>query len=114
MTQVDNLTEFSDQVASLIIADGSVATVRFKFDAATERWRIDVAHEEHIFNGVGLCCHPNILRQWRNVIPFGLSCITSDQTDPFTFSDLSTGRAKIYLLSEADVVAVEVDLMDAP
>lgn len=114
MTLIDNLTAFSDQVTNLILPNGTVANVRFKFDGATERWRIDVVHETHTFNSVGLCCHPNLLRQWRNVIPFGLACVTSDQTDPIRSTDFSVGRVKMYLLNAADVEDVEVTLMGAP
>lgn len=114
MTLIDNLTAFSDQITNLILPNGTIANVRFKFDGATERWRIDVTHLTHTYNGIGLCCFPNILRQFRNVIPFGLACVTSDQTDPIKSTDFATGRVKMYLLNEADVALVETQLMGAP
>lgn len=113
MTLIDNLTAFSDQVTNLLLTDGTVATVRFKFDGATERWRIDVTHGTHVLNGIGLCCSPNILSQWRDVIPFGLACVTADQTDPFRSTDFAVGRVKMYLLDRADVASVET-LKGAP
>lgn len=114
MNLIDNLTAFSDQETNLILEDRSVAVVRFKFDANTERWRIDVTYGNHVLNGIGLCCHPNILRQWRNVIPFGLMCSTSDQTDPVRSVDFATGRVKMYLLNAEDVQFVETNIMGAP
>lgn len=114
MTLVDNLTAFSDQTSDLILEDGTVANVRFKFDGATERWRLDVTYGTHILNGIGLCCFPNILRQWRKVIPFGLACVAAGQVDPFRSVDFSTGRVKMYLLNATDVAAVEVDVLGAP
>lgn len=114
MNLIDNLTAFSDQVTNLILDDRSVAVVRFKFDGNTERWRIDVSYGTREMTGIGLCCHPNILRQWRNVIPFGLACVTSDQTDPVRSVDFATGRVKMYLLNQSDVAYVESNIMGAP
>ena len=114
MNRIDNLTGFADQTTNLILADGSTASIRFKFDGATERWRIDVAYGTRKINSVGLCCHPNILRQWRHVIPFGLACVTPNMSDPVRAEDFTIGRVKMYLLSQTDVANVEITLMGAP
>lgn len=114
MTQIDNLTDFANQQTVLILDDGNTAAVNFVFDAATERWVISVTYGTKVLNGIGLCCSPNILRQWKNVLPFGLACVTADQTDPFDINDFASGRVKMYLLTAADVEQVERDVFTAP
>lgn len=119
MTQVDNLTDFAFQTVKLVLPNGGIATLNIRFDAAigvpgieqSGRWVFDISYEGYTAKGLNLCCHPNLLRQWRNKIPFGLACITPDYTDPFTVEDFVNGRASVYLLTEQDVVDVEATLL---
>lgn len=114
MTQIDNLTNFSNQQVVLILTDGTSAVLNLIFNAATQRWTMNVQYLTKIINGIGLCTFPNILRQWKNIFPFGLAVITADQTDPFTVNDFITGRVKMYLLNSDDVKQVEIDVFTAP
>lgn len=114
MTQIDNLTDFANQQTVLILDNGTTAAVDFVYNASTERWTISVTYGTKVINGIGLCDSPNILRQWKNVLPFGLACVTADQTDPFNINDFATGRVKMYLLNAADVLQVETDVFTAP
>lgn len=114
MTQIDNLTDFANQQTVLVLNDGTTAILDIVFNGSTERWVASVTYGEKVFNGIGLCTVPNILRQWKNVIPFGLAVVTADQTDPFDINDFSTERVKLYLLDEADVEQVEREVFTAP
>lgn len=114
MTKIDNLTNFADQQSDLILDDGSVASLNMVYNASTERWIANVFYNGKTYNGIGLCDHPNILRQWKNVLPFGLSVATSDQTDPFDINDFSSGRVGMFLLNSADVQQIENDIFTAP
>lgn len=114
MTSVDNLTDSANQRVGLILSDGSVATADLRFCGATERWVMDVSYGGEVHRGLGVCTHPNLLRQWQDVLPFGISFVTADMTDPFDVNDFATGRVKVYLLDAADVRAVEVSVFGAP
>ncbi len=48
-----------------------------------------------------------MLRQFRNIIPFGLACVIADGFEPVYQDDFTSGRASLYLLNEADVAEVE-------
>lgn len=102
-----NITNFANQSMVLQLPNGETADLVLVFDATSERWVIDVSYSNTIIKGKGLCCYPNVLRQWRKVIPFGLACTTRDQTDPFTVNDFVTGRVGLFLLTAEDVLAVE-------
>jgi hypothetical protein len=114
MTQVDNLTNFADQQTVLILEDGSTAAIDLTYNASAERWTMNVTYGAHIINGIGLCDSPNIIRQWKNVLPFGLAFVTSDQTDPFDINDFATERVKMFLLNASDVLQIETDVFTAP
>lgn len=107
MTLIDNLTAFAYQQTTIVLADGSSAVLELRYSGAAQRWFLNVTYGAEVHYGIGLCCHPNILRQWKNVIPFGISCVTTDQTDPFNPNDFATGRVSLYLLDAADVQQVE-------
>lgn len=108
MNRVDNLTKAANQQTTLLLPDGTAASVTLLFHGATERWTMNVTYGTRTVNGIGVAFHANILRQWKNTLPFGIACITSDQTDPFLADDFLTGRANLYLLSPADILLVEM------
>lgn len=114
MTQIDNLTNFADQNTILELEDGTSASLDVVFNASTERWVASVSYAGKTINSIGLCAFPNVLRQWKNIFPFGLACVTADQTDPFDINDFSSGRVKMYLLNEADILQIESDVFTAP
>lgn len=114
MTQIDNLTGFANQVTTLLLPDGTTAAMELAFHGATNRWVMNLTYGARAINGIGLCTLPNVLRQWRNLIPFGIGCATPNMTDPFTVNDFALGRVSMFLLTAADVQAVENTLMGAP
>lgn len=112
MRVIDNLTGFSRQQTVLVLPDGTAAALELRYMSATQRWVANVTYGARAINGIGVCCHPNLLRQWRNVIPFGIQCVTADQTDPVYAGDFASGRVTLNLLSAADVQQVESQLME--
>lgn len=107
MNRIDNLTKSASQQTTLLFADGTAASLLLYFHGATERWAMDITYGTHTIRGIGIGFHPNTLRQWKNIFPFGIACITADQTDPFLIDDFLTSRANLYLLNSADVLLVE-------
>jgi hypothetical protein len=109
MTKIDNLTSSADQTSTLILPDNTYARLRLRYRPRTQRWVADVSYPARSFvaKGINLCCFPNVLRAWRELIPFGLAFMTSDFTDPFDINDFATGRVVAYLLDATDVAAVE-------
>lgn len=88
---LNNLTLGSNQTAAAVLADGTTVTFVFAYHAAVQRWAVDVSYQAFAIKGKGLSTHPNLLRLYRNIIPFGLQVLTADGTDPFMPSDLAAG-----------------------
>lgn len=109
MFVLNNLTTSGNQTTTVILADGTSATLTFIYRAAVQRWTVDVTYKSFIEKGRGLSSHPNLLRIWRNVIQFGLRVSTADGTDPFLADDLASGRVTITVL---DGTAGQTDLID--
>ncbi len=72
-----------------------------------QRWVVNISDGTFEVDGINLCVSPNIMRPWKNVVPFGIMCLSIDGLDPFFIDDFSSGRVTMYLLSAADVAAFE-------
>lgn len=108
--QLNNLTNFANQTTTLQLPDGTTANLTLIFNATAERWVVNLVYGDLTINGLGLCCSPNSLRQWKNILPFGLACTTNDQTDPFTIDDFSEERVRLFLLDEDEVALMETQI----
>lgn len=97
---INNLTAAAVQTSIALLADGSSVSLTFRYRPAVQRWTVDVERGSFKANGLGLASNPNLLRLWRNVIPFGLAVSTKDGTDPFMADDLAgpTPRVTITML----------------
>lgn len=104
---ITNLTNFANQTTDLQLPDGTIATMGLLYNGVTERWTMSMEYSGKTYEGIGLCCYPNVMRQWKNLIPFGISCATADQTDPFDVNDFTSGRVSMFLLDADDVEALE-------
>lgn len=114
MFALDNLTANGNQTTAAVLADGTTVVLKFIYRAAIQRWTIDVAYQSFVARGVGLATHPNLLRLWRNVIPFGLQVATADGTDPFLANDLDNGSGPPrVVVSILDSTAGNTDVADA-
>lgn len=106
------LNSFSDaafQEATLIAEDGSTIDFTLFFASRQNSWffNISCAAQDFTANGVRLCNSPNLLRQWKNNITFGLAVVSEDAYDPNNIEDLLSNRIQLFLLNAADVQTVE-------
>lgn len=111
MFVINNLTAAGNQTSLAILSDGSSVSLTFKYRAAIQRWTVDVTRGIFIAKGIGLASGPNLLRLWRNVIPFGLAVTTKDGTDPFMADDL-TGSPPRVTITMLDGTKGRSDLTD--
>ena len=110
MIQIQNLTDSSDQITAIQLQDGSTATLELIYLGAVQRWVFNLTHPDFpngALQGQMLCQHPNILRQFRNVLDFGMACVSSNGNDPVQIEDFANGNITIFMLDSADVTFVE-------
>lgn len=63
----------------------------------------EISRNDFVLRGVRITNSPNILNQFRNKIPFGLACYSTDNREPAYQDDFSTGASKLYILSAEEV-----------
>ncbi len=121
MTIIDNLTDAADQTTTLILPDNTAATLRLRYRPRTKRWLADVGYPNATLdgkpfqaNGIDVCCFPNVMRAWREILPFGIAFLTADFTDPMVVEDFASGRVTAFILNADDVLAVEANVIGRP
>lgn len=107
MQQIDTLTDAADQVVLLILPNKSRLTLELIYHPRIGRWTFDLAHSLLVLNGLNVCVGYNLLRPWKNLLPFGLACATNDGGDVVSLNDFSSGRAALYGLSKDEARQTE-------
>lgn len=117
MIQINNISADAHQKTTILLADNTSVVITLDFHPATQRWIMGVSHDVFAVNSVGLCIHPNLLRSFRQVIPFGVACTAVDGVDPFDINDFDSGRVVLSVLDNTggntDVEAVESGIFQA-
>ena len=103
MQLITTLDGSAYQEVSYILDDGHKVTMVFRFMPTQGRWVLDISDESGFeVNGIFVCCYPNILDKWHNVIKYGINVSTTDGIDPFRQDDFETGYAYISMLNEEE------------
>lgn len=114
MQLLDNLTDAADQFMIFPLLDGSLVQLEFFYRSGIERWSVDIIHPTipgGAIHGFTICQGPNILRQWRNLIPFGMCVISGDGLDPTQSTDFLNGVCQIFMLDAIEVAQVEEEIL---
>lgn len=107
MVSIDNISNDASQITVPVLSDGTRITLTLNYLPTIQRWGMEIAYGDFSVKSIILCNHPNIMRSWRNLIPFGIGCSTLDGADPFNIDDFSSGRATLYVLDSTDVSNIE-------
>lgn len=111
MYLVQQITDDALQKQTLILPDGTSLALTIYFRPAQIGWFIQIlTYQAFILQGTRITVSPNMLHQYRNQIPFGLACYSTDNREPTQQEDFSSGAAKLYILS-ADEVARYTELL---
>lgn len=114
MRIIDNLSDDASQQVQVLLDDGTTVVIALRYLPRNQRWVADVSRGDFSVKTVALCQHPNLLRSYRNIVPFGLMCSSIDAVDPAYIQDWVNGRCSLQILTAADVAAIEVDVIGAP
>ena len=109
MKKINTISNRGKQTTQLLLDDGSVVVMELKYVDNNQGWMYSLTHSTSGFSVVNrrIVNSPNLLRAFRNVIDWGISCTTTDLQEPIFLDDFYTGRASLYLLNETDVSDIE-------
>lgn len=108
------LTELTDdykQKYSITNEDNQTFDLLLEYIELQESWLFSISYgDSFTLNNNRLVYSPNILRQYKNIIPFGLSVNTIDKSDPYFLSDFTSSRVELYVLTEEEVEQIEKNI----
>lgn len=111
MTFINSITNSAKQTIGLVLNDSSKVTLNLEYISNQQGWFYSFTYGNFTVNNRRMVTSPNLLREFRGIIPFGLACSTSDGYEPIFIDDFSSGRAAFYLLDADDVQTVEDDII---
>jgi len=107
MNIINGLTDQPKQQTTIALADGSRVTLRLEYRPNQLAWFYDCTWKNIEIRGQMLSASPNILRQFRSRLPFGLAIITAGNVDPVNIEDFINGTVTVYLLDADDLLDIE-------
>lgn len=96
-----NISENS--TIEIINSKNETYTGYINYNSSRQGWFLDLVSENFSIYGIRITSVPNILRQWKKKLGFGIGVITENKSEPFFIEDFNTGRAKMYLLEPDDL-----------
>lgn len=108
MKAITALTSDPKQNIKIVLDSGGTVSLTLEFVSSQRGWFYSIAYPG--WTGVSrrrLVNSPNILRQFRGVIPFGFMCAVLDGQEPIYQDDFSEGRVQLHVLDQADIATME-------
>lgn len=110
MLLINNITNDAHQLFTLVGIPGIQITMTLDYNPRTTQWILGVNDGTTSIQGLAITSAPNMLRQWKNIISYGIMCFRADGLDPYQLNDFADLVANLYLLDAADVAQVETEL----
>lgn len=114
MQVITSFTTSPNQFHELILENNETANFTLRYYPRMTSWFFDISYGDKTINGVKVVLHPNILRQFKNILPFGLMFYTDNGSpvEPFQPTDFQTGRVKMAILNKEEVLQVESEVFN--
>lgn len=109
MRQITEISEDPKQRLTIITEDNKSFELKLVYSDQQQGWFYSIIFGNLSINGIRLVSGANILRAYKNIIPFGIGILTEDRSEPVLIDDFSSERVKMFLLNEQEVKNVESD-----
>lgn len=114
MQIITGITSAPKQAISIPLPDGSNVSLNLTFVPQQKGWFYDIGYSTRTVNflveGRRLVTSPNLLRQFQDVIPFGMAVIMNGNIEPTRQTDFSDGSITFLLLDPFDIQLIEDDI----
>lgn len=107
MKQIVSLSDDPKQKLNFVLETGEKIVLDFVFVNSQKGWFLSIEYGSFVIRNRRIVTSPNMIRAFRNILPFGIACITTDKQEPIYKDDFLSGRATLYVLNETDVEYVE-------
>lgn len=107
MQQLTNITNSPKQQFTIQLENGDIFELFLHYNARMEAWFFSFNYNDIAINDLKVCLHPNILRNYRRIIPFGIAFIADNLVEPFQVESFTSNACSLYILNEEEVNTIE-------
>lgn len=107
MQQITTLTDDPIQTLGIILEGGTVVQMTLNYVPAQQGWFYSISYGSFAVTNMRMVNSPNMIRKYRNILPFGLACTVIDGYEIINQNDFVSGRVSFYALNESDIAQVE-------
>ncbi len=110
MLTITNITTLSFQSLILTLETNATIVLKLRFLPTQQAWQGSVTYGNIETIRFGIVNTVNLLRQWDNLLPFGIMCFSQDEISPFQITDFTSlngqaPRNTLYILNQTDIIA---------
>lgn len=110
MQQITQITNKPKQHLTLLLENNETVDFKLYYSPRQQSWFYDFNYKEITQKGSRVVLTPNALRQFKKIIPFGISFSANSLVEPFSITDFSSGRVTMYILNASEVTQVEAEI----
>ena len=105
MYQIQQITSAPQQQQTVTLPNGVQLGLTLYYSQQQYGWFAGISYGSTFsLQGLRITVSPNMLYQWKNILPFGLGCfITTANREPTQLQDFSTNLFRLYVLSPDEV-----------
>lgn len=107
MQLITQLTDNPTQTMKLVLDTKELVQFDLRFMPTQRSWYCNIIYKEIELYGLKVALFPNILRHFKNMLPFGIMFKANDHVEPFKLDDFTTGRVQMYVLNQDEVEQIE-------
>lgn len=102
--QIISMTDDSARVQSVVLPDGSAFVMSVYYVPMQYGWFFrEITYGDFTLSNLRITNHPNMLHQFRNLLPFGIACFSKDAREPTQQGDFSSLASVLYLLNQTEI-----------
>lgn len=104
MNKINQITSDPRQKQTVPLDDGTTFEISIYFMPMQYGWYIEeLTYGEFSVRAIRITNNFNILHQFRNIIPFGLACLSKEEREPTQQEDFTSGASNLYVLNQTEV-----------
>lgn len=107
MLRINTITNNPSQKMNIKLENGQPLQFSLWYSYTQQGWFYTFTYGTYTSNNRRMVNSLNMIRQIRNIVPFGLACLVTDSGDPIFINDFQNARATLYTLNSTDVSLVE-------
>lgn len=103
MQTITNITSDYKQKLLITIYNQEQLTIKLEYSISNYQWIMSLEYLDKSINGIRVCLNSNLLYQWKNILPFGIACLSFNNAEPYLVEDFLSGNVVLYILDNTEI-----------